>query len=303
MGFVVEPNLMVLFSSLGIVCVCVCIATAYFKKRWRGKQAQETENQATELFRGQRDFVKHSRRLTGQPDSLASLLVCSSWLGKLPKYSVWGSRSLSSCGTCKGKKFRSEALTFSCLLLIQQMTCWLKMESRDLPGLESCGATDMTKWYVGWSKLGCISVPVGISQRVMVEPHAPLHTPFPCWPFTSQSLTQKSVPISNAVEFVFLGVFLLYWIIAVKYVWLHVCGAWLCLMAKHEKVNYWRRKTKGKRKWKTVKKINVNLNLNSDSLGRKKEVSALVLMIPAYMENTSVWVIPFCGGWQKSRTD
>lgn len=86
MGFVVEPNLMVLFSSLGIVCVCVCIATAYFKKKVEGESKPRTQKTKPLNFSEAREtFVKHSRRLAGQPDSLASLLVCSSWLGEAAK--------------------------------------------------------------------------------------------------------------------------------------------------------------------------------------------------------------------------
>lgn len=49
---------------------------------------------------------------------------------------------------------------------------------------------------------------------------------------------------------------------------------------------------------KTVKKINVDLNLNSDSLGReKKEVSALVLMHSCLNGEHFCVVIPFCGDW------
>lgn len=49
---------------------------------------------------------------------------------------------------------------------------------------------------------------------------------------------------------------------------------------------------------KTVKKINVDLNLNSDSLGREKnEVSALVLMHSCLNGEHFCVVIPFCGNW------
>ena len=86
MGFVVEPNLMVLFSSLGIVCVCVYITIAYFKKRGVGESKPRTQKTKPLNFSAAREtFVKHSRRLAGQSDSLASLLVCSSWLGEAAK--------------------------------------------------------------------------------------------------------------------------------------------------------------------------------------------------------------------------
>lgn len=57
-------------------------------------------------------------------------------------------------------------------------------------------------------------------------------------------------------------------------------------------------KKRGGREMKTVKKINVDLNLNSDSLGREKnEVSALVLMHSCLNGEHFCVVIPFCGNW------
>lgn len=55
---------------------------------------------------------------------------------------------------------------------------------------------------------------------------------------------------------------------------------------------------------KTMKKINVDLKLNSDAWKEKKQMSLLQFScIPTSMEKSSVWVIPFCGDWQKSRAD
>lgn len=71
-------------------------------------------------------------------------------------------------------------------------------------------------------------------------------------------------------------------------------------MAKHSRESQLLKKEKkrGGREMKTVKKINVDLNLNSDSLGReKKEVSALVLMHSCLNGEHFCVVIPFCGDW------
>lgn len=76
------------------------------------------------------------------------------------------------------------------------------------------------------------------------------------------------------------------------------------VMAKHSRESQLLKKgeKEQEKEMKTEKKINVDFNLNS-LLEGKKRFSALVLMHSCFNGESSVWVIPFCGDWQESRSD
>jgi len=103
------------------VCVHVCVTIAYLKNE--GSKPRTQKSKPLNLSEARKAFVKHSRRRAGQPDSLASLLVCSSWLSeKLPKHFVC---ELSLCvpGAEEGKSSGVKPVPCPRLFLIQLMMC------------------------------------------------------------------------------------------------------------------------------------------------------------------------------------
>lgn len=75
MGFVVELNFLVLFSSLESVRVCA-----------RACRDKHTGKQAAKPVQCQKDICQTFQEARwATADSLASIIVCSSWLGEAAK--------------------------------------------------------------------------------------------------------------------------------------------------------------------------------------------------------------------------
>ena len=123
-GFVVGPNF--LFSSLGSVCVCVCVCAR--------------SHMGT--LRTQKSKPKRSKRhLSNIPGGMLGSLWFSGLLRRL-QLLAWGNCqstlwAVALCSLCsKGKHSGVKPLPLPRLLLIWQMMCRLRTESRDFPGLE-----------------------------------------------------------------------------------------------------------------------------------------------------------------------
>ena len=195
------------FFTWHCLCVCVYITIAYLKKRGVGGSKPRTPKTKPLNFSEAREtFVKHSRRLAGQSDSLASLLVCSSWLGEAAKIlCLWAVALSSWC--CKRQKVQERSLNlFLVCFLYSRWHAGLKWSPGTFLALNLGGLCRHDRVVCLLERVrGCISVPVGISQRVIHPMH--LCTPHSHVEHLLHSHWLRRVFVSNAVEFVFLGVF------------------------------------------------------------------------------------------------